>query len=269
VKSSGVRRARLIVFGGAVLTGASVPFLASVASLPWPDAALCGLLLVLIPTLSVGQLPVADENELRRIPAYVTSAATIGILAGLCWLVGTRSGGVAALGLVPLHLGTLLAWTVLLGGVGLVIEVAFRQLGIAFGWSESPFLKALLPRTAEERWAFAGLSLAAGFGEEIVYRGYAIPILAGLIGPIGAAALTSAVFGVLHAYQGTVGIVRTAVLGGLLAWGFLSTGSLWPAVAAHALIDVVAGLVLAKWLMVPERTGGVGTQEEREALPGD
>lgn len=269
MKSPAARRATLILFGGAVLTGALVPFLVAVASMPWLDAALIGLLLVLVPALSVGQLPVADESELRRIPAYVASAATIGLLAGLCWLVGTRSGGVAALGLVPVPLTTLVGWTLLLGGLGLAIEIVFRQLGIVFRWSESPFLKALLPRTAEERWAFAGLSMAAGFGEEIVYRGYAIPVLAGLVGTIGAAVLTSAVFGVLHAYQGAVGIVRTGLLGGLLAWGFLATGSLWPAITAHAVIDVLAGLVLAKWLMVPEPADGVGTREEREALPED
>jgi membrane protease YdiL (CAAX protease family) len=57
--------------------------------------------------------------------------------------------------------------------------------------------------------------------------------------------LTSAVFGVLHAYQGSLGMVRTAVLGGVLAWGFLASGSLWPAIAAHAVIDVVAGTLLA------------------------
>ncbi len=262
MKTGASRGARAVILGGGVITGVLAPFLVSTTALAWPDAVLISVLLVLVPTLAVGQLPVADEREVRRIPAYAASAVTIGFLAALCWLVGTRSGGAAALGLVGIPARTLVLWSLLLAGAAIGIELLFRQLGIAMGWSESPWLKLLLPRTTRERWAFAALSLVAGFGEELVYRGYAILVLAGLVGTTGAAMLTSVVFGVLHSYQGSVGVVRSAVLGGILAWGFLATGSLWPSVAAHALIDVVGGIILADRLMVPEAAGGVLVEEE-------
>jgi membrane protease YdiL (CAAX protease family) len=64
-----------------------------------------------------------------------------------------------------------------------------------------------------------------------------------------AAVLSSLVFGILHAYQGWLGIVRTALLGMILAASFVVSGSLWPAIIAHALLDVLVGLVFAETLM--------------------
>ena len=59
-----------------------------------------------------------------------------------------------------------------------------------------------------------------------------------------AAGLSSVAFGVLHAYQGSVGILRTALIGFVLAVSVLMTESLVPGIMAHALIDLIAGLVI-------------------------
>jgi membrane protease YdiL (CAAX protease family) len=56
-------------------------------------------------------------------------------------------------------------------------------------------------------------------------------------------------FGLLHAYQGWLGMVRTAVLGMVFATSFLVTGTLWPVIIAHAALDVLGGLVLGETLM--------------------
>jgi len=47
-------------------------------------------------------------------------------------------------------------------------------------------------------------------------------------------------------------MARSAVLGGVLAGGFLASGSLWPSIAAHAILDVLLGMALAERMMVPE-----------------
>ncbi len=244
--SGGDRRFFLRLLGLGVFLAVGLALLLAVpGGLPWPDAVLCAVLFALMPALALAQVPLAEVDGLERIPAYAASAITIAALAALCWAVGTRSSGPRTLGFVALSSGAFALWTLALAGVGLAVLFGFHGAGKAMGWSESPLLRALLPRTPRERAAFVVLSLAAGTGEEIVYRGYSIPVLAVLLGPLGAAVLTSAVFGVLHAYQGSLGMVRTAVLGGVLAWGFLASGSLWPAIAAHAVIDVVAGTLLA------------------------
>jgi membrane protease YdiL (CAAX protease family) len=46
-----------------------------------------------------------------------------------------------------------------------------------------------------------------------------------------------------------LGIVRTTCLGFLLAASFLLSGSLWPAVLAHTILDVLGGLVLGETLV--------------------
>jgi membrane protease YdiL (CAAX protease family) len=152
---------------------------------------------------------------------------------------------------VPRPLPALLSWSAGLTLGGLLTIVAFREISIRTGTLDSQLLRQLLPRTREEAHTFGVLSVAAGFGEEIAYRGYAIPVLAPLLGLAGSAVLTSVVFGVMHGYQGTLGMLRTGVLGGMLAWGFLASGSLWPAIVAHTVIDLVAGLWLGERLLSP------------------
>jgi len=221
-------------------------------NIPLTDAAALAVLLVFLPVLSVVQARMLRRIEVERTGAYVSSALSLLALGGGAWVVGSRHGGAPALGLVPLPWRVFAAWTLGLVVGGLVVTVAFRVAGRGLGLGESRLLRDLLPRTGKERAVFAGLSVAAGVGEELAYRGYVIPVLAGLVGSPVAAALSSVVFGVLHAYPGPLGVGRTAILGGVLAWGFLASGSLWPPMAAHAFLDVLLGMALAERMMVPE-----------------
>ncbi len=214
------------------------------------DAALTVLLLELLPALALAQLPLLEEEgPLPRIPVYLSSAGTILILGWLGLLVGGKSLGDEAMGLGPVPWISLVGWTLGATLGALILLGLFHGLRRWLGIRESPLLVQLLPRTGSEKAAFAGLSLAAGVGEELAYRGYLIPTLAGLLGSgWGAALLSTLVFGILHAYQGPLGVVRTTALGFLLAGAFLVTGSLWPAILAHAILDLLAGLVLGETL---------------------
>ena len=216
------------------------------------DAAALAVLLALLPLLALLQAGMLRNIEVERMGAYASSALTLLALGGGAWVVGIRHGGAAALGLTPLPWPALAAWTLGLVAAGLGVAAAFRVAGAHLGLGESRLLRDLLPRTGRERAAFAGLSLAAAVGEELAYRGYVIPVLAGLVGTPLAAAVSSLVFGVLHVYQGPLGMARTAILGGVLAWGFVASGSLWAPIAAHAILDLLLGMALAERMMVPE-----------------
>lgn len=237
-----------------------------IAGLALLDSVLVAVLLVAVPGLSVAQLPLIDDRPLERLPAYWSSIAALWLLGTACWFVGTREGGAGAIGLVLIPWVPMTLWTIGLALGGLLMILLFRQVALRAGARESPMLRQLLPRTHEERHAFGALSVAAGLGEEIAYRGYAIPVLVPLLGMPGAAVLTSAVFGVLHGYQGPLGILRTSAMGGMLAWGFLVSGSLWPPIIAHTLIDLAAGLWLGDRLLSPEPSPGVG---EPDSTPLD
>ncbi|NNF13243.1 MAG: CPBP family intramembrane metalloprotease [Gemmatimonadetes bacterium] len=220
------------------------------AGLPLVDAVLLSVLLAVVPLLAMAQVPLAHGLEIPRIPAYWSSIVTLGVVGAASWFVGSRDAGMAGVGLVSLPLSSLLAWTCALTVAGLAIIVAFRAAARSMGALDSDLLVQLLPTTDRERGVFALLSVAAGTGEELAYRGYVIPALTPVVGVVGAAVLSTAVFGVVHAYQGVLGIFRTALMGGVLAWGFLASGSLWPAILAHILIDLIAGIAVGERLLV-------------------
>lgn len=208
-------------------------------------------LVELLPVLAVAQLPSVEGEVLPRLPVYLSSAVVILVLGCAGLFLGMGSFGVVAMGLGSFAWTKLVAWTVILSLAAVVLVVLFFIVRRSLGLKESPLLVELLPDTRVEKGVFVILSMAAGFGEELAYRGFLIPGLALLVGGEWTAALLSSfVFGVLHAYQGWLGIVRTAALGLLLAAGFLISGSLWPAVLAHAILDVVAGLLVGESLVV-------------------
>jgi len=88
----------------------------------------------------------------------------------------------------------------------------------------------------------------AGFGEELVYRGYLQARLTDFLGlgrngVILAVAASSVLFGLAHREQGLIGVVVTtmdAVFFSALKWRY--GNNLWAAVLAHALSNTI-GLV--------------------------
>ncbi|MEJ2677718.1 MAG: CPBP family intramembrane metalloprotease [Gemmatimonadota bacterium] len=150
------------------------------------------------------------------------------------------------LGLVAQEPGRLLLVAVLTTAVGLGAMVAGRLLRLP----ETELLLFLLPRTRRERLLFVGVSLSAGIAEELVFRSFLIPALQAATDSLWlAVAFSSFAFGLIHSYQGTSGALRASCLGLLLAVPFVATGSVLPSMAAHAALDIIAGLWLGDWLV--------------------
>jgi membrane protease YdiL (CAAX protease family) len=215
------------------------------------EAAYLVLLVELLPALALVQLPLAQADDpVPRVPVYVSSGAVVLVLGLGGILAGWGRLGPEAMGLVRVPWSLVVPWALGLSAGALLVMGYFFVLRRAVGLRESPLLIQLLPRTGKEKLVFAWLSLAAGVGEELAYRGFLVPVLALLLGsPWGAAVASSVVFGALHAYQGWLGMVRTGVLGLLLAASLILSGSLWPAILAHAILDLLAGLVIGETLV--------------------
>ena len=102
-------------------------------------------------------------------------------------------------------------------------------------------ISAMLPRTRGELKFGAGLSINAGVIEELLFRLGMPALLFGIIGngaiAFGVAAL---LFGLLHIYQKVAGVIGATILGILLTLIYLLSGSIWITMAAHALIDLRA-----------------------------
>jgi len=100
---------------------------------------------------------------------------------------------------------------------------------------------ALLPRTQAERRTFVGLAVTAGVCEEIIYRGFLLAYVAWLAPDLTdgwRVLIVSIAFGFAHAYQGRRGIVLTGIVGIGMGSLVVTSGSLLPAIAIHALIDL-------------------------------
>ncbi|MBC8065288.1 MAG: CPBP family intramembrane metalloprotease [Chlorobia bacterium] len=108
----------------------------------------------------------------------------------------------------------------------------------------------LMPRTRKELVLFGGVSLTAGFCEEFLFRGYFVWALAPWLGWWGAAALSLLIFAAGHSYQGWNGVIRTGIVGAIFTLVVAMSGSLWPAIALHALLDLGQGIVA--WLALRE-----------------
>lgn len=132
-------------------------------------------------------------------------------------------------------------------------------------------LTAVVPRTRTELYWFGAVSLTAGFCEEFLFRGYFIWALAPWLGWWGAAALSVLIFASGHAYQGWSGAVRTGFVGALFTLVVAMSGSLWPAIALHALLDLGQGVIAWLALREGQETGGpveAGRQTESRPTAG-
>lgn len=223
------------------------------AELATPARAVVVALVGVLPPLLLlqGTIPPEGLRDLRPLGVYLSSLALICSLGALAWWGGVASGFEPAdMGIVAIEPVVALLWT---GGL-VAVAIGVLALGRALRWRETPLLELLLPRTGIERAVFVLLSIAAGFFEELAFRGFLIPALRVATGSAAmAVALSSIAFGMMHGYQSVTGALRAATLGAVLAVPFLVTGSLLPSMAAHMLYDLIAGLMLADWAL--RRTG--------------
>ena len=83
------------------------------------------------------------------------------------------------------------------------------------------------------------VSVAAPLGEELFFRGYAVPAFARSWGSVAACVATGAMFSLLHGNK--IGFAGLWEIGVLLAVLRLWSGSLWPSILCHATNNAVAG----------------------------
>ena len=74
--------------------------------------------------------------------------------------------------------------------------------------------------------------------------------------PVVALLPSSLAFGLVHAYQGKLGIVVTALIGVIFGLAVLQTGALLPVMLAHTLIDLIAGLWVPEAFLGPDPDRG-------------
>ena len=193
----------------------------------------------LFPPLSDGGLVVPPgilDDPSMLVIAIASSWVSLAVAAFLAWRAGLT---LADVGLVRRPLGETLSWTLVLLSL-LLASVVLAELLLG------DRLHVVEPLTRRPsgfgHWMlWLGLSVSAGFCEEIFMRGYGIGLLRRFAVPKEVAlVLTAAVFGCLHLYEGPFAVLVIAVWGLLFGYIFVRTGSLWPSILAHFAVDAVA-----------------------------
>ncbi len=157
-------------------------------------------------------------------PLLATAQAT----APIAWLRDALAGG--------LGIALLLIALVTVAVLTLIGARSARQEG---GVVMVGDIAALLPRNRPELGWGAALSINAGVVEEALFR-LALPTLLVVVTgePLSAFALAAVVFGLLHIYQGPVGVVATTVLGLVFTLLYVVSGSIVLVMVLHALLDL-------------------------------
>jgi membrane protease YdiL (CAAX protease family) len=112
-----------------------------------------------------------------------------------------------------------------------------------FGTGHAASIQTFLPQRALEVFIWIGVSISAGFSEELVFRGYFQRQFQTLTHSRWIALFLQAVlFGISHGYQGIEACVRITLFGTLFGLLALWRGSLRPGMMAHAWSDILSGI---------------------------
>jgi membrane protease YdiL (CAAX protease family) len=186
------------------------------------------------------------DNLLRLL--LVAGCLVLGLTIGpgpaaLTWATGSFAG--------DLLLG-LISGSVLAAVLGLSGALAIRRWG--GGIYSDRMLQCILPLDRREWVGVLPALLVAAALEELLFRWLPLAGLAWLIAPEWLMWPLAVFFGLLHWPQGSWGVVGTTLAAVMLSLLFLLTGSIWPPLIAHYVMNV-SQLILAKWTGVKPLRG--------------
>jgi len=132
------------------------------------------------------------------------------------------------------------------GALLLLFVILLRASAAPFRRIRDILERVLLPLMRNCHWLeLAAISIAAGVGEEWLFRGFLQGELASHLGGVPAIVLASIVFGFCHYITRTYFILAT-VLGAIFGWLYFATNNLLTVIVIHSLYDFIALLILQR-----------------------
>ncbi|HET7250143.1 MAG TPA: CPBP family intramembrane glutamic endopeptidase [Gemmatimonadales bacterium] len=215
------------------------------------------IIIIVVPLQAVVTRRLLASMHPTPAQAYASTARgllALGVITLVVDLLGPRVGIRALAARIPA--GSFLAWSGVTLAACVAVSLALLLYRRATHQAMDPLVVAMLPRTANERLAFVGISLLAGVVEEYVMRGFCLGTLTSMTRSMPVAVLLVTVsFGLAHGYQGWLSMLRATALGALLAVPVVRTHALGPSIVAHAGMDMLSG----GWLYAIARAWGVAT----------
>jgi membrane protease YdiL (CAAX protease family) len=231
------------------------------------DHIVAAIICIFAPMLAFSSRRISAEdiqfNPGDKIKLYHSNALLLVVLAlvvATVWRVPGRS--MEGLGFVWPDWNP---WvTLLISAIFIFYAVdVFLQYGLR-RWREKTLQErnralTFVPADNKEFVHFIFLALAAGIGEEIIFRGYLIHYVVFWTGNtpegiVAACLFSSALFAFLHGYQGFRSMVKIFVLATLFAAIFVLSNSLLIVILVHTVIDILSGwLGIYMYRNIPEK----------------
>ena len=186
------------------------------------------------------------QQHPQVVPLYLSLIAMEWGLVVWVWRGGLRRTGTKLSGLIGGRWAS--AKDVLVdGGLGLGLWAGWIMVEMAwnrwFGAGHAASIQTFLPQRALEILLWIGVSISAGFCEELVFRGYFQKQFETFTHSRWIAWFLQAVlFGVAHGYQGMEACAKIACFGALYGLVAIWRGSLRPGMIAHAWSDILSGI---------------------------
>lgn len=229
-------------------------FASRIGAVPWSLWDVIRATLLFLPIGVVGSLGLGFALARAELVSDTTLAFLLGsallpvALLAAAWVFGIRrhKASVDLLGFRSTSV-TSLTWLPLVAlSIGMFITAVYALLVNALG------IDILVPDQGLEEIAgldgfaklptFAIVGLLAPFAEEVFFRGFLLAALVPVFGGLRGAVVSSSVFSVAHLNIGT--LFPIFVMGMLLAWLYLRTGSVLPSFVAHAAQNILALIFL-------------------------
>ena len=162
-------------------------------------------------------------------------------------VVAVLTGIVEGVELFPREVPSRSAW---------LAGVAFIVVSLVLVWphwrhsveEQKPTWRLFAPTTRRERRMWVLLSLSAGIGEELVWRGVLPALIATATGSVAIGIGLSIVsFALAHAIQGVRSVLAIAAIAAAFHALVFISGSLYVAMVVHFVYDVVAGFTYARF----------------------
>ena len=204
------------------------------------DLILAAVLVLLLPAYMLGkslkQRSVPAGDRVRRYQRTI-SLVVVPLLAVIAlWIARDRSMEALGLGL-PGRVGAVLIVVAALLIAVLAVVPPRRKLPADS--ARHAAAAAMMPAGRRETGWFLLFAVAAGFGWEVLYRGYLWWALAPAVGSIGAVGVMAMSYGLAHGYRSNAALIGSLVSALLFAGGYALTGSLWWLVVIHIGLPLV------------------------------
>ena len=205
--------------------------------------------------LQEAQDPVEEGDQLFNIRTTVAlvggQSVLVGVAAAAAFVVGTPNFGLGPgvnFSVEPLVNGAL--WVVPLVVFAYVLDIVEQQVPALQDVTKATQRSVLALFGGKWKPIFAvvtasALGLAAGIGEEMLFRGVLQYELATRVGEFASVAVTSIIFGALHAVTPLYALLAS-LASVYFGWLYTSSGNLAVPIATHTVYDIAA-LLYCHW----------------------